>query len=463
MIPFPGASFGDEREERTVMVPVARMFLRATSGSLRAREFPFTGAPLVLGRAATCTISIPNHGVSRVHARVEYTDGDYWVIPEKTVNGTRVNGALVHEPTRLVENDQISIEDCNFVVTLRGPEITADEPLAEPPRPSASTVVVTGELHPAVRLSAPTIATFAAPPRYSEPMMAQPPMYSQNLPMAYPSAYAPNVPQFAYPPPSSNQRWLVIVASALGVIGLVSAVVVVTVKLVAPVAPVSPQVVAAPPEPVRAPAPQPVQQAVPAPTPPPPTPPAPAVAAAKPLIGIVAVDQTPIASGARGTLVDVVANGTIVDAGTPVAHVRADSAAYQQAYAKLVALQRKYGNSADYADFIAQARQDLAAVARRRELQPIVAPKRGSLALKIHAPGTELAARQALGDIVVARLTVPVAAVDGDGTHCVAKLASGKELAGTLLPIGSVERTLELDDASLEPGNVGELRVHCTQ
>src|ERR1700733_14399975 len=128
MIPFPGSHVreegceGRDDGEHTVMVPLARMQLRAISGALRGRDFAFAGEPLVIGRAATCSISIPNHGVSRLPPRIEYSDGGYWLIPEKTLNGTRVNGTLVQESRQLVEGDRIAIEDCTFIVTLRTPE-----------------------------------------------------------------------------------------------------------------------------------------------------------------------------------------------------------------------------------------------------------------------------------------------------------------------------------------------------
>src|SRR5580704_11626349 len=256
MIPFPGSPREDD--EHTVMVPLARMQLRAISGALRGRDFAFGGAPMVIGRAATCTISIPNHGVSRVHARIEYTDGGYWLIPEKTLNGTRVNGVLVQESRSLVEGDKIAIEDCTFVVTLRTPEPIDDDPIAPPPIH-----------HPEVRLSAPTIATVAAPPRISQPMLAYPP--AQNYP-----AYAPQLAHHA--PPTASHRWLLIAAVVLGLVGLVSAVVVVTAKLLAP-------------SPVPAPPPQPplvMTPVAPAPAPPP-----------KPVpvsTGTLAIIRTPVAA-----------------------------------------------------------------------------------------------------------------------------------------------------------------------
>jgi hypothetical protein len=446
MIPFPGSPFreeGREADEHTVMVPLARMHLRAISGVLRGRDFFFSGAPLVIGRAATCTISIPSHGVSRAHARVEYSDGGYWLIPEKTLNGTRVNGTLVQESRQLVEGDKIAIEDCTFVVTLQSPDAVDDDPIAAPP--------TNVEWQPPVRLSAPTIATVAAPPRISQPMLAHPP--ATGAMPTYPPTNASYPPQqLAYHARPTRPRWLVVAAIAIGLIGLVVAIVVVTAKLVAPATSPAQPPVAMPQVPVVI---------TPARMPPPPPPPPKQAPAST---GTLAIIRSPIAASVRGTLVDIAANGTNVSTGGAVAHVRLDSPAYKQAYAKLVSLQHKYGNSPDYADFIAQARQEFAAAGRRREVQPISVATRGKLDNVALKPGAELSPRQVIGDLVVARLTVPIAAIDGDGTRCVAQLATGAQLAGTMLAVGATERTLELDEPPTEaPGSVGELKVHCVQ
>jgi hypothetical protein len=72
-----------ELDEVTGMFPVARLILSAIAGPMRGHRYPFDGGHFVLGRAATCRISIPSEGVSRVHARVEYGNVGYWLIPGK--------------------------------------------------------------------------------------------------------------------------------------------------------------------------------------------------------------------------------------------------------------------------------------------------------------------------------------------------------------------------------------------
>jgi hypothetical protein len=180
---------------------------------------------------------------------------------------------------------------------------------------------------------------------------------------------------------------------------------------------------------------------------------------------VLAIETTPIVATLRGTVVDVMPVGTAIDRGGPVAHHRMFSPNYNAAYAKLVSLQRKYGDSPDYADFIAQAQQDFAVAKARRQLKPIAATTAGTITAVKVKPGDELRDGQVVVEIAVARITAPVAAVDGDGKRCIAELVgTGKQWAGTLLAVGSAERTLELQRAPTDvtPGEVGEVRIHCT-
>src|SRR5256885_9131020 len=108
MIPFPGTYQG-EQDELTTMAPAARLTLRAIAGPLRGNQFAFDGSPMVIGRAATCMIAIPSQGVSRHHARIEYSNGGYWLIPEKTVNGSRIKRQLGQGPKQPSDGDQLSL------------------------------------------------------------------------------------------------------------------------------------------------------------------------------------------------------------------------------------------------------------------------------------------------------------------------------------------------------------------
>jgi biotin carboxyl carrier protein len=286
-----------------------------------------------------------------------------------------------------------------------------------------------------------------------------------------------------YPPPQPpRSRAGVWFFAGIGVLAVIVVVVVVTVKLVAPPqatspasapvatqpAPVTMKPEPAPPAPVEAAKPEPappapVEAAKPAPAP------APPVEAAKPApapsttTAMLAIEKTPITTDQRGTIVDIGRAGAAVKRDGAVGHVRLYSPNFEAAAAKLAALQKKYGTSEEYADFIAEAKQDYAVAARRREVKPIASEAAGTLtSVKVKA-GDEVKPNQVIGELAIARLTVPVEAVDGTGKKCTAELPAKKTVKGTLLSGGSTERTLELDAVpkDLAAGELGDVKIHC--
>jgi hypothetical protein len=432
MIRFPGAFV--EQDERTVMVPSARLVLVVIAGPLRGHGFTFDGQPMVIGRSAQCTIAIPSSGVSRTHARIEYADGAYWLIPEHTVNGSRVNNELVDQPTRLSDGDRIGISDSVFAVECRDPAremMELDHELGEVVPPPEALAPVRPSM--AIRVTAPSL-------------------------LVDPSALHTPVPA----PAPRKRPWILWIAGGVAAVAAIALIVVLTVHLVQPAAapPASPPVVTMVPTPTPTPAPTPMPTPPLAPavvTPPPAPPPAPAVAT-------LALDKIDVTAGARGTISDVVRVGTAVARGGAVAHQRAYTAAFDQARAHLASLQRQYGSSPDYADFIEQARQDYLRAARSRPSREIVSPNGGKIVKVAVKAGQEDAETTIVAEVAVARITVPVAAVDGDGKRCTAELVGKKlQLAGELLPVGQNERTIELDRVpdKLAPGPLGDVRVHC--
>jgi biotin carboxyl carrier protein len=478
MIPFPGTYHGGAGDEATVMVPLTRLSLSAISGPLRGGLFQFDGVEMVIGRAENCAVSIPSKGVSRHHARIEFQNGSYWLIPDKTVNGTRLNGVLVQAPCQLSDRDQIAIYDSTFVVAYRDPGADKDfddaglapPPSAHPPTPQVQPLPPmypqagppgmpqTYPVYP--QGGAPEMPPSAPPPRGSLPASAYPQAQPGFAPMV--TGYPAPPPGYAQPAQRPIPMWMWVVGIA-GFLVLVAGVVIVTIKVMqpsqtaqAPAAVPPPVAVATPPAPTPAPA----QKA--AATPDKPATPDKAKQAPPPkLVGVLAVETTKVVAAERGTLIDIVKEGTAVARGGAVGHHRMFSAAFNQAYEKLKYLERKFGNSEEHADFIAQARQDFIIAQRRRVLKPITADAPGTITKVLVKPGAEITDHEVVAEISVARITAPVAAVDGTGKKCTVDVA-GKQLTGTLLAVGSTERTLELDSVpDAPPGDLGEVKIHC--
>ena len=80
--------------------------------------------PILLGRGGDCDVQLPDERVSRHHARIEPQEaGSYW-IEDLSVNGTRVNAAMLEERARLGPGDRIYIED--FVVIFQPDGVPAE-------------------------------------------------------------------------------------------------------------------------------------------------------------------------------------------------------------------------------------------------------------------------------------------------------------------------------------------------
>jgi signal transduction histidine kinase/pSer/pThr/pTyr-binding forkhead associated (FHA) protein len=95
------------------------MLLRAIAGDLTGQRFPVQES-LLLGRATTCTIFVPDRRVSREHARV-YQHSDLLMVEDLgSHNGTFVNEQRI-ERTTLLPGDRLRIGSSVFLVESTQP------------------------------------------------------------------------------------------------------------------------------------------------------------------------------------------------------------------------------------------------------------------------------------------------------------------------------------------------------
>ncbi len=79
------------------------------------REYPLSGPSVVVGRAVTCDVILPEARVSSRNARVEQSGGGWHVTDLGSSNGTRVNGMRVEGRTRLRSGDWIDLCGASLV------------------------------------------------------------------------------------------------------------------------------------------------------------------------------------------------------------------------------------------------------------------------------------------------------------------------------------------------------------
>lgn len=80
--------------------------------------YPLVKSPAIVGRSNTADVRIDDGFASREHARLEWSDGAWWLTDLGSANGTFVNGTRVSGKIRLSGNDQIQIGNTQFFVSL---------------------------------------------------------------------------------------------------------------------------------------------------------------------------------------------------------------------------------------------------------------------------------------------------------------------------------------------------------
>ncbi|GHA06746.1 hypothetical protein GCM10008090_15520 [Arenicella chitinivorans] len=88
-------------------------YIRVYCGNELKTQLELGEERITLGRVDDNTIVLPDPGVSRVHAAIEYQDGDYYVVDLESQNGVFLNNEKVNRE-KLKYWDEIQIH--NFVI-----------------------------------------------------------------------------------------------------------------------------------------------------------------------------------------------------------------------------------------------------------------------------------------------------------------------------------------------------------
>lgn len=83
--------------------------LAVTSGPLKGTTIPLGSAPVLIGRAATCTVVIEDDYCSSRHCRV-YPEGGQWMVEDLgSTNGTFLENQRVDDPVPFHLGDKLSL------------------------------------------------------------------------------------------------------------------------------------------------------------------------------------------------------------------------------------------------------------------------------------------------------------------------------------------------------------------
>ncbi|MBI5092040.1 MAG: sigma 54-dependent Fis family transcriptional regulator [Candidatus Hydrogenedentes bacterium] len=90
--------------------------LAAVTGPLKGQVWPFGDQGLLVGRSATCDVSLKERFASRRHFRIELRDGQFWFVDLESSNPALVNGKPEKEMI-VGLGDEIAVGSTVFLVT----------------------------------------------------------------------------------------------------------------------------------------------------------------------------------------------------------------------------------------------------------------------------------------------------------------------------------------------------------
>ncbi len=110
------AALKTERNRADDTQTPGRPYLKVFGSDIGVLEIELTGKPLTIGRLEDADIRLPDPRVSRLHARIECSDGRYTITDANSTCGTMVNGGRIasHE---LSHGDSVQI--ANYLLQFR--------------------------------------------------------------------------------------------------------------------------------------------------------------------------------------------------------------------------------------------------------------------------------------------------------------------------------------------------------
>jgi DNA-binding response OmpR family regulator len=101
-------------------MPASLIIIR---GAHEGERFVLEKCPCTIGRDAECLLTLDAPGISRLHARIDRSYGQYTVTDEGSTNGTFVNGERVQDEVLLTDGDEIQFAS-SVVVRFDDPAAT---------------------------------------------------------------------------------------------------------------------------------------------------------------------------------------------------------------------------------------------------------------------------------------------------------------------------------------------------
>ncbi|MHB9131940.1 MAG: FHA domain-containing protein [Armatimonadota bacterium] len=88
---------------------VARLWLLDLTGEHVERVYELSDEQVIVGRRGDCAVCLPGNTISRRHAQIHHTDGQYFLTDLGSTNGTLLNSEALVGEEQLHDRDEIGV------------------------------------------------------------------------------------------------------------------------------------------------------------------------------------------------------------------------------------------------------------------------------------------------------------------------------------------------------------------
>ncbi len=99
----------DRSKPATPAERIARLWLLDLSGEHVERVYELSDELVIIGRREGCAVCLPGTTISRRHAQIRLTDGQYFLTDLGSTNGTLLNGEALVGEEQLRDRDEIGV------------------------------------------------------------------------------------------------------------------------------------------------------------------------------------------------------------------------------------------------------------------------------------------------------------------------------------------------------------------
>lgn len=103
---------------KTSLIPLTQVSTPEIQLLYNNQKFIFQQQEIFLGRSQNCDLHIENSTVSSNHARIYYSQNQWWIEDSNSSNGSRLNSIDISIPTVLTNQDELELGNAIIQIAL---------------------------------------------------------------------------------------------------------------------------------------------------------------------------------------------------------------------------------------------------------------------------------------------------------------------------------------------------------